>query len=100
MPQHLLHCDNQGLIRLAKNPIFHSRTKHIESKHHFLCERVLEGEIQLHHISTNDNPTNILTKQVKRDTFQKHRHFIGLREAPPDTTGTTCQDSMRANTTL
>lgn len=39
----VLHCDNQGVIKLAKNPVFHARTKHIEVHHHFVREHVLEG---------------------------------------------------------
>jgi hypothetical protein len=39
-----LSCDNQGAVKLARNPVFHAKTKHIEAKHHFICERVLEGE--------------------------------------------------------
>lgn len=31
-----LHCDNQGSINLARNPVIHARTKHIEAKHHFI----------------------------------------------------------------
>lgn len=42
-----LHCNNQGAIKLARFPIFHAKTKHIESKHHFIRERVLEGDILL-----------------------------------------------------
>lgn len=43
-------CDNQGSIKLAKNPIFHAKTKHIEGKHHFFHKCVLAGEIKLQYI--------------------------------------------------
>ncbi|XP_062114249.1 uncharacterized mitochondrial protein AtMg00810-like [Humulus lupulus] len=36
-----LHCDNQSAIRLAENPVFHARTKHVEVHYHFLREKVL-----------------------------------------------------------
>lgn len=42
-----LHCDNQGAVKLAKNPIYHAKTKHIKRKYHFIRERVLEGEISV-----------------------------------------------------
>ncbi|XP_057986538.1 secreted RxLR effector protein 161-like [Hevea brasiliensis] len=42
-----LCCDNQSAIRLAENPIFHARTKHVEVHYHFLREKVLQGEIEL-----------------------------------------------------
>lgn len=40
-----LSCDNQGVVKLAHNSIFHAKTKHIETKHRFVREQVLEGEI-------------------------------------------------------
>lgn len=78
--EHLrLHCDNQGAINLAKNPIFHARTKHVELHHHFIRERVLEGEISLNYIPTAEQPADILTKALPRWKFEKHRDFIGLK---------------------
>lgn len=40
-----LSCNNQGAVKLSHNPMFHAKTKHIERKHHFVREQVLEGEI-------------------------------------------------------
>lgn len=57
-----LFCDNQSAIKLAKNRVFHAKTKHIESKHHFIRERVLEGEIDLKYIHTEENLAHLLTK--------------------------------------
>jgi hypothetical protein len=42
-----LHCDNKSTIAMAKNPIYHSRTRHIAIKHHFIREAVEEGEVEL-----------------------------------------------------
>ena len=39
-----IYCDNLNSIQLAKNPVFHARTKHIEVHYHFVCERVLSSE--------------------------------------------------------
>lgn len=74
-----LHCDNQGSIKLARNPVFHAKTKHIESKHHFIRERVLEKEILLKYVLTNENPTNMFTKPLCRNRFELHRASIGIR---------------------
>ena len=37
-----LYCDNMSNIHLARNPVFHPRTKHIEVHYHFICEHVVE----------------------------------------------------------
>jgi hypothetical protein len=74
----LVSCDNQSSIKLAKNPVFHARTKHIEVCHHFVQECTLKGEIQLDYISTDINPTDILTKVLPCPKFQKHRTTLGL----------------------
>ena len=42
-----LLCDNQFAIRLAKNPVFHARTKHVEVHYHFIREKVLKEEIEM-----------------------------------------------------
>lgn len=59
-----LHCDNQGSIKLAQNPISHAHTKHIEGKHHFIRERVLEWSVRLLYINTEENPADLLTKPL------------------------------------
>lgn len=71
-------CDNQGALKLAKNPVFHAKTKHIEGKHHYISEHVLEGGIQLQHIHTNDNPADMFTKPLQKIKFERHLNSIGL----------------------
>lgn len=48
----LIWCDNHVAIQLAKNPVFHGRTKHIEVDFHFIRERVVRNDIQLQHVLT------------------------------------------------
>ena len=43
-------CDNQGAIALAKNPVKHSRTKHIDIQHHFIREQVENGSVILNYV--------------------------------------------------
>ena len=48
-------CDNQGAIVLARDNKFHSHTKHIDLRYHFICEAVDEGKIELKYIPFSDN---------------------------------------------
>jgi len=47
-----IHCDSQSAIALAKNAVYHERTKHIDVKYHFIRELVSNGEIQVLKIDT------------------------------------------------
>ncbi|GKD28539.1 hypothetical protein Tco_1239317 [Tanacetum coccineum] len=62
-------CDNKGAIDLSKNPVQHSRTKHIEIRHHFLRDNVQKGHISIEKVPSVDNITDILTKPLKRESF-------------------------------
>lgn len=75
---HLL-CDNVSAIKLAKNPVFHARTKHLEIHHHFVREQVLALEVTVQHISTSEQPADILTKALSCIKFEQHRRGIGMR---------------------
>ncbi|GJT85200.1 hypothetical protein Tco_1066917 [Tanacetum coccineum] len=59
-------CDNKGAIDLSKNPVQHSRTKHIEIRHHFLCDNVQKGNISIEKVASEDNIADIFTKPLKR----------------------------------
>ncbi|GKD28870.1 hypothetical protein Tco_1239648 [Tanacetum coccineum] len=73
-------CDNKGTINLSKNPVLHSRTKHIEIRHHFLRDNVQKGNISIEIVSFEDNIADILTKPLKREPFNLHRLGLGLME--------------------
>ncbi|GJU13891.1 copia protein [Tanacetum coccineum] len=62
-------CDNKGAIDLSKNLVQHSRTKHIEIRHHFLRDNVQKGNISIEKVSSEDNIAGILTKPLKREPF-------------------------------
>ena len=73
-------CDNKGAIDLSKNPVQHSRTKHIEIRHHFLRDNVQKGNISIEKVSSVDNIADILTKPLKREPFNLLRLGLGLME--------------------
>ncbi|GJQ88963.1 hypothetical protein Tco_0000102 [Tanacetum coccineum] len=73
-------CDNKGAIDLSKNPVQHSRTKHIEICHHFLHDNVQKGNISIAKVSSEDNIADILTKPIKREPFIYLRLGLGMME--------------------
>ncbi|GKC52092.1 hypothetical protein Tco_1074837 [Tanacetum coccineum] len=73
-------CDNKGAIDLSKNPVLHSRTKHIEIRHHFLRDNVQKGNISIEKVSSQDNIADILTKPLKQEPFNLLRLGLGLME--------------------
>ena len=74
----MLGCDNQSAISLTKNPIQHSRTKHIDIRYHFIKERVEEGQLKLEFVPTKEQLADILTKPLPNDTFQRLRSRLGV----------------------
>ena len=54
-------CDNTSTICISKDPVLHSKTKHIHIRHHFLWEQVENGEIELIYCPTEDQLADILT---------------------------------------
>ncbi|GJR13778.1 hypothetical protein Tco_0796430 [Tanacetum coccineum] len=73
-------CNNKGTIDLSKNPVLHSRTKHIDIRHHFLRDNVQKGNISIKKVSSEDNLADILTKPLKREPFNLLRLGLGLME--------------------
>ncbi|GJY62864.1 hypothetical protein Tco_0464324 [Tanacetum coccineum] len=76
----LVLCDNKGAIDLSKNHVLHSRTKHIEIRHHFLLDNVQKGNISIEKVSSDDNIADILTKPLKGEPFNLLRLGLGLME--------------------
>jgi hypothetical protein len=62
-------CDNISALALASNPVFHARTKHIEVDYHFVREKVLNRDILLKFISTQDQVANLFTKGLSSAQF-------------------------------
>jgi hypothetical protein len=55
-----LLCDNESAIRMADNPIEHSRTKHIDIWYHFLRDHQQKGDIEIAYVNTHNQLTDIL----------------------------------------
>ena len=66
-----LYCDNLSAINISKNPIQHSRTKHIDIRHHFIRELVEEKIIALEHITTEMQLADIFIKALDADLIER-----------------------------
>jgi len=73
-----IFCDNTSAICISKNPVQHSKTKHIEIRHHFLRDHVEKGNISLEFCKTEDQVADIFTKPLLREQFEKLRLELGL----------------------
>ena len=76
----VIMCDNRSAIDLAKTNIHHSRTKHIDIRHHYVREKVISGDIQLIPIDTNNMIADVLTKGLVHVKHHKCISEMGLRE--------------------
>ena len=70
--------DNKSDIDLARNPVSHGRSKHIETKFHFLRDQVNKGKIRLKHCGADLQLADIMTKALKADRFKLLRNMLGV----------------------
>ena len=71
--QTVIHVDNQGAIGLAKNPVAHNKSKHIDIKFHFLRDVVMKKKITLKYVRSQDNVADVFTKvatKIKLNNFK------------------------------
>ncbi|BFG28414.1 hypothetical protein CerSpe_146880 [Prunus speciosa] len=73
-----LYYDNQSAVHLAENPAFHARTKHVEIHYHFIREKVLQEEIEMRHINTDDQVADLFTKGLSTGKFKKFRRQLNV----------------------
>uniref|UniRef100_A0A803KPS4 Retrovirus-related Pol polyprotein from transposon TNT 1-94-like beta-barrel domain-containing protein n=1 Tax=Chenopodium quinoa TaxID=63459 RepID=A0A803KPS4_CHEQI len=73
-----LYSDSQSAVQLAKNPMFHYRTKHIKRRYHYTRSLVKDGKMYLRKIAGSKNPADMLTKVVSSDKLRLCRTSIGL----------------------
>ncbi|CAM8953608.1 unnamed protein product [Rhodiola kirilowii] len=70
--------DNTSAISIAKNPVQHGKTKHIEIKHHFLRDCVEKELVTINFCRSEDQVADIFTKALHREAFEKLRMELGL----------------------
>jgi hypothetical protein len=77
-PKVNLLVDNKSAIALSKNPVHHDRSKHIDTRYHFIRDCVERGEVDIDHVSTAEQLADILTKVLGSVRFVELRQHLGV----------------------
>lgn len=75
-----VYCDNNGARKLAENPIFHHRTKHIDVRHHFIREVLEDGLLEVTYCATEDMAADILTKGLSGPKTKRCLEILGVED--------------------
>jgi hypothetical protein len=78
--KYVVHCDSQSAIHLSKNSSFHSRSKHIDVRYHWIRDMLDSKQLQLEKIHTDDNCSDMMTKSLPKDKYEFCRRAAGLME--------------------
>ena len=73
-----INIDNQSAVQLSKNPVFHDRSKHIDTRFHFIRECIEEGRVCVASIGTTEQLADIMMKALARERFCDLRARLGL----------------------
>ena len=76
----MIHCDNHSCVQMSVNPIFHDKSKHIESRYHFIRDIMQKGVVELQHISTDDQIADIFIEPLPRMKLKYFRGRLGVEE--------------------
>ncbi|GJU89534.1 retrovirus-related pol polyprotein from transposon TNT 1-94 [Tanacetum coccineum] len=74
-----LYCDNRSAIALCCNNVQHSRSKHIDIRHHFIREQVEKGVVELYFVTTDYQLADIFTKALPRERFEFLLPRLGMK---------------------
>lgn len=72
--------DNKSAQALAKNPVYHDRSKHIDTRYHFIRECIAEKKVKLNLVKTQDQIADIFTKPLKFEDFRRLRASLGVKK--------------------
>lgn len=75
-----LYTDRESAKSLAKNPVYHDKTKHIDIEYHFVRESVIEGRTNLLFVRSEQQLADGLTKAVSNETWSLLINSLGLRQ--------------------
>ena len=81
-----VNVDNIGAVYLSKNATTGNRTKHIDTRYHFVREYIEDGIVKVVFVRSEDNDADIFTKNLNGETFERHSISIGLKDVHEATT--------------
>ncbi|CAH9097660.1 unnamed protein product [Cuscuta europaea] len=73
-----IYVDNKSAIALGKNPVFHDRSKHIDTRYHYIRECIERKEVEVKYARSHDQIADIFTKPLKHEDFRRLRTMIGV----------------------
>jgi len=76
----VIRVDNKSAIELAKNPVNHERSKHIDVQFHFIREQVKEGNVELEHVESRAQAANMFTKSLPSSLFENNKMILGMKD--------------------
>jgi hypothetical protein len=76
-----IFCDNTSTIALSKNHVFHKKSKHIDTRFHFIRKLVNNGDIELQFCGSRNQLADIFTKPLGKSVFDFQRQHLGIISA-------------------
>ncbi|KAM1156872.1 hypothetical protein EV1_027295 [Malus domestica] len=73
-----IYVDNKSAIALAKNPVFHDRSKHIDTRYHYIRECIARKDVQVEYVKSQDQVADIFTKPLRQEDFVRLRNTINV----------------------
>ena len=81
-----MNVDNIGAIYLTKNATTGSRTKHVDTRYHFVRDYVEDGIIKVQFVRSEENHADIFTKNLNSALFEKHSDSVGMEDMDTEST--------------
>jgi hypothetical protein len=78
----IIHCDNASAISISKNPVQHSKSKHISIKYHYLRDQAENKNIKLEYVPIQEQVVDIFAKTLSRDVFEYIKNKLGVIPLP------------------
>jgi len=70
--------NSKPTVTLAKNPVFHDRSKHIDTHYHNIRECIARKDVHAEYVKSQDQVADIFTKPLKQEDFIKLKSFLGM----------------------